>query len=65
MLDIRENFLRDYWQWLLMPLIIGLMTVSHLEGFSKIMILYGLAFSFYFSIFYFSYYKLKVSANKQ
>lgn len=60
MLDHREIFFRDLWQWLLIPFIIGLMTLSLLKGLSKIMILYGLGFVYFFSIFYFFYYRLKL-----
>jgi hypothetical protein len=50
---------RDFFQWLLLFFIIGTLTLSHIQGLSKIMVLYGLAFSFLFSI-YLLYHGFKV-----
>lgn len=52
-------FRRTALEWLLVPFVIGLMTLSNIEGLSKIMIVYGLAFSWLFLI-YFLYLKLKL-----
>ncbi len=48
---------RDFWKWLLVLFIVSLLTVSCIEGLSKIVILYGLIVSGVFSI-YFLYHRL-------
>ncbi|MFQ5753863.1 MAG: hypothetical protein ACE5HI_17895, partial [bacterium] len=50
---------RNIWEWLLLPFIIGIMTLSLIEGLSKIMVLYGILLSWLFLI-YFLYQKLKL-----
>ena len=50
---------KDFWKWLLIPFIIGILTLSHIEGLSKIMILYGLVFAGSFSL-YFLYHRLSL-----
>lgn len=41
----------NFWEWLLVPFIIGLMTVSYIEGASRIMVLFGFLFVFLY-LFY-------------
>ena len=36
---------RNAFEWLLLPFIVGLLTLSHLQGFSKIMVVYGFGFA--------------------
>ena len=49
----------DFWQWLLLPFIVAMLTLSYLEGLSKIVVLYGLIISFLFLI-YFIYNRLSM-----
>jgi O-antigen ligase len=50
---------RDFWSLLLIPFIVGLLTISYFEGLSKIMILYGFVLAGAFSI-YFLYHRLRL-----
>jgi O-antigen ligase len=50
---------RYYLEWALLPFIIGLMTLSHIEGWSAIMVLYGMSLAILFFI-NFLYLKLKL-----
>ena len=40
-----------FWKWLLIPFVMGMVTVSHLEGLSKVMILYGLFVAGLYSVY--------------
>lgn len=57
--DVGRILPHGFWEWLLVPFIIGLMTLSNIEGWSKIMVLYGFIFAFLFLI-YFSRHRLKL-----
>lgn len=50
---------RGYWEWLLSVFIIGSLTLSYIEGLSKIIILYGILFSGLFLI-YFLYHRISI-----
>ncbi|MGQ9608982.1 MAG: O-antigen ligase family protein [bacterium] len=50
---------RDFWSLLLIPFIIGLLTVSYFPGLSKLMILYGFLLAGAFSL-YFVYHRLNL-----
>lgn len=64
----KNNFLDDIdstqrtsiWQLLLVPFIIGLMTLSHIKGWSRLMIFYGFIYAWFFSLYYFLYCKQKL-----
>ncbi len=53
---------RGFWEWFLVPFIIGLITVSYIGELNKIMILYGLIVAGLFSI-YFLYHKLRLQTE--
>jgi len=61
-INVANNVLpHGFWEWLLLPFIVGTMTISFIEGLSTIMSLYGFVFSFLFLIFYlFPYKQLKI-----
>lgn len=59
MLDLKRIYLSDIFNWMLIPFIIGLITISHIPNFSKIMVLYGLVYSLLFLLYSF-YLKLKI-----
>lgn len=53
---------RDYLEWALLPFIIGLMTLSHIEGWSKIMALYGICL---FILFFINFLYLKLNLQPE
>lgn len=59
MRDSDYSLRRDFWSLLLVPFIVGLLTVSYFEGLSRIMILYGFILAGAFSI-YFLYHRLRL-----
>ena len=61
-INVADNILpHKFWEWLLLPFIVGLMTISFIEGWSTTMSLYGLVFSFLFLIYFlFPYPRLKI-----
>ena len=44
---------RHVFQWLLLPFIVGLLTLSHFEGLSRIMVAYGFGLSFLYLMYIF------------
>ena len=59
-INVSDNILpHNLWEWLLLPFIILLMTVTFVEGWSKITTLYGFLFGFLFLI-YFLYHRLTI-----
>lgn len=60
-INIADNILpRNLWEWLLLPFIILLMTVTFIEGYSEITTLYGFVFGFLFLIYFLYQRKLKI-----
>ncbi len=50
--SLNDNINKRFWECLLVIFIIGLLTLSFLPGWSQIMILYGLAISYVFMIYF-------------
>lgn len=54
---VRKGSRTGFWAWLLAPFIVGVMTLSNIEGVSRIMVLYGLVLAGLYSV-YFLYHRL-------